>query len=149
MNTDTPERPVKLYTPGLLALCADLANYPLTDDFSQQSSGRSRTCGSTIEMGCDLDRDGRIVRVGMQVSACAVGQSSAAIMAKGAHGRSADEFGGALADIEQWLSSNGPLPRWPEFEALEQARAHSGRHDALLMPWRAMSAALSSRPKAR
>jgi NifU-like protein involved in Fe-S cluster formation len=133
----------KLYTPRLLALSASLADYPLDDALPLHGQARSRTCGSTIELGLAADHTGRVEKVGMQVSACAVGQSSAAIMAQGIGGRFSADVEEALAAIEAWLAGEGALPDWPGFDALAPAQAHPGRHDALLMPWRAAREALS------
>ncbi|MBD2841793.1 iron-sulfur cluster assembly scaffold protein [Erythrobacter rubeus] len=134
----------KLYSPQLLALSASLANYPLDSAFSRRAEARSRTCGSTIIAGLDTDDDQRVSRIGMQVSACAVGQSSAAIMAGDIRGRSERDLRNMLSDIEAWLEDAGATPDWPGFEALVPAKPHTGRHGALLLPWKAALAALSS-----
>jgi len=147
------EAPVtKLYTPDLLALATQLAEFPLTGDFAYRAEARSRTCGSTIEIGVELGADGALTRLGLQVSACAVGQSSAAILALNAKGRTASEFAQALQEIETWLGRDdphAPLPSWPGFEALAPARAHHGRHGALLLAWTAINQALSTAPSSR
>ncbi len=115
-------------------LATQLADYPLDKEFSFRAEARSRTCGSTIEIGVDLDADRCVSRLGMQVSACAVGQSSAAIMATGAKGRSVQELFEANEAIEAWLGgaspNDHPVPDWPGFEALEPAWEHKGRHSA-------------------
>ena len=143
----------KLYTPDLLALATSLADFPLSGEFDYRAQGRSRTCGSTIEVGVDLGPNGALNRLGLQVSACAIGQSSAAILSQEAKGRSSADFSRALAEIEAWLVDDGtsqaPLPDWPGFEALIPARAHKGRHGALLLAWTAINQALSSAPSSR
>ena len=143
----------KLYTPNLLSLATHLADFPLDKGFAFNAQGRSRTCGSTIDLGVDLDHEGRVIRLGMQVSACAIGQSSAAIMALGAKGRLPSEFSDAKDTIIAWLNEKVEpgisLPKWPKFEALEPAHAHKGRHDALLLAWTAMTQALSTAQSSR
>ncbi|MEP0392671.1 MAG: iron-sulfur cluster assembly scaffold protein [Erythrobacter sp.] len=137
-----------LYTPTLLALATQLADFPLDKEFGFRAEVRSRTCGSTIEIGVDLDADRCVTRLGMQVSACAIGQSSAAIMVAGAKGRSAQEIVEVHKAIETWLDAVGPddepLPHWPGFDALTPAWEHKGRHSALLLAWTAITQALSS-----
>lgn len=135
---------MKLYSPRLLALSAELANYPFTDDFPLLAEARSRTCGSSIKLGFAVDDQGSVTRVGMQVSACAVGQSSAAILARELRGKDGALVAATLSGIEDWLSGAGPLPDWPDFDALAAAQDHPGRHDALLLPWKAAHQALSS-----
>ncbi len=134
----------KLYTPRLLALSAELAAFPLNGTYSHNAETRSRTCGSTLILGAECGPDGAVERLGMQVAACAIGQSSAAVMALEARGRSAADFERTLATIEAWLGHEGPMPDWPGIDALEPALPHPARHGALLLPWKAMSEALSS-----
>ncbi|QFT77899.1 iron-sulfur cluster assembly scaffold protein [Erythrobacter sp. THAF29] len=134
----------KLYSPRLLALSAALADFPLDPGLSRVAEARSRTCGSTIALGIDTDPSGAVARIGMRVSACAVGQSSAAILALEARGKTATDFDEAHAQIAGWLEGRGELPDWPGFDALEAAQPYSGRHGALLMPWKAALEALST-----
>lgn len=133
----------RLYSPELLALATGLAAYPLTDDLPLRGHERSRTCGSTIEIGLALDTGGRIERVGMRVAACAVGQASAALFAQSAQGRPVDDIANALARIESWLKADGAPPVWPGLAVLEPARGYSSRHEAMMLPWKAACAALS------
>ena len=81
MSAAAPLRPGALYSPALLGLAVELAEYPLKDDMALRGEARSRSCGSTLQLGCTTDDDGAIAELGMRVSACAVGQASAAIFA--------------------------------------------------------------------
>ena len=112
----TPEG--KLYSPALLSLATELASYPLSDELDLRASGRSRTCGSSIEIGIRLSSDGKVSHIGMRVAACAVGQASAALLAKSASGKSVDEIVTAYRTIDNWLSGQGELPDWPLLKAL-------------------------------
>ncbi|WP_337661374.1 iron-sulfur cluster assembly scaffold protein [Erythrobacter sp. Alg231-14] len=143
-HKDTIARPAKLYTPRLLALSADLALFPLIPPYQYSAQARSRTCGSVLDVGLNLDDDACVSAVGLQVTACAIGQSSAAIMAHSIKGRAASYVPNVCLAIEAWLRGDGELPDWPGFDALEPARAHPGRHDALLLPWRGAAKALST-----
>lgn len=133
----------KLYSPALLGLATGLADFPLTDDLPLKAEARSRSCGSVIALGLALDEAANISRIGMQVSACAIGQASAALLAQGAAGREAEAITAATAGLEAWLAGEGVLPDWPGIDALAPARDHPGRHGALLLPWTAACAALS------
>ena len=138
---------MKLYSPELLALSASLAEYPLGDEHVRKGEARSRTCGSSIELGLREGEDHVIADVGLRVSACAVGQSAAAVFARAAPGRTLDQIADALSEIEAWLSEpEAALPDWPGFAALQPAREHAGRHEALKLPWRAAISALSTEP---
>lgn len=149
MSAAAPLRPGALYSPALLGLAVELAEYPLADDLALRGEARSRSCGSTLALGCTTDEGGAIAELGMRVSACAVGQASAAIFAKHAHGRDAASLHRSLAGIDGWLAGSGERPVWPGLEALEPALPHAGRHEAIRLPWRAALAALSKRAPAR
>jgi NifU-like protein involved in Fe-S cluster formation len=136
--------PSKLYTPELLALATGLAEFPLTDDLPLRAEARSRSCGSVIALGLALDDDGLVAGVGMKVSACAIGQASAALLARWVRGNNPGTVRLTAKALEEWLAGEGDLPSWPGIEALVPARAHPGRHGALLLPWTAASKALSS-----
>ena len=134
----------RLYTPELLALAVELAEYPPLDSAPARGEARSPTCGSTLAMDLSLDGQGRIARLGMRVRACAVGQASAAIFARHAPGRDLAAIRAALVRLEAWLDDEGPAPDWPDLVLVEPARAYPARHGAMLLPWKAALAALSS-----
>ena len=132
----------RLYTPELLALAVDLARFPMTDDLDLRGEAQSRSCGSTLEVGLAID--GQVVaRLGMRVRACAVGQAAAAIFARAAPGKRAQDLTEAESAIGTWLVSGGALPDWPGLELLQPARAYPARHGAILLPWKAALAALN------
>jgi NifU-like protein involved in Fe-S cluster formation len=134
----------RLYTPELLALAVELADFPPLEAAPAHAEARSPTCGSTLALDLALDGEGRISRVGMRVRACAVGQASAAIFARHAAGRDLAEMRDALARLEAWLDNQGPAPAWPDLALVAPARGYPARHGAMLLPWKAATAALSS-----
>ncbi len=138
----------RLYTPELLALAVELAKAPPLDAADARAEARSPTCGSTLAMDLRLDGEGRISQLGMRVRACAVGQAAAAIFARHARGRDLAAVAGTLAQLETWLRGEGDAPDWPDLEAVVPARAYPARHGALLLPWKAAAAALSTAPAA-
>jgi len=142
--------PAKLYSPELLGLAASLAQFPLTADLPLTADARSRSCGSVIAIGLALDDDGRIIRSGMKVSACAIGQASAALLAQGAAGMTPEKVETTADGLVAWLAGEGAIPTgWPGLAPLAPARDHPGRHGALLLPWKAACEALSSRDVTR
>lgn len=134
----------KLYTPDVLALAVTLADFPLKHDSSHQADARSPTCGSTITVGMDCDESGLIASIGLSVSACAIGQASAAIMAQNVIGRDQAWVRSRQNEIETWLSGAKPTPNIPSFDLLDTAKHYPARHGAILLPWRAVTAALSN-----
>lgn len=134
----------RLYTPELLALAVELADWPPLEVPDAHGEARSQTCGSTLAMDLAVDESGRIERLGLRVRACAVGQAAAAVFARHALGREAAGIGADLERMEAWLSEQGVAPAWPDLALIEAARAYPARHGAMLLPWKAALAALSS-----
>ena len=132
-----------LYTPEMLALSAELSRHPWSQDFAHQAEARSSVCVSTITLGLNTDADGQISAIGLKVSACAVGQSSAAILAAAAQGASAEDIAQTLDGLKAWLAGGGDLPDWPRLTAIKGTLPHPGRHGALRLPWEAAVKALS------
>ncbi|KRA83321.1 iron-sulfur cluster assembly scaffold protein [Altererythrobacter sp. Root672] len=139
---------VRLYTPELLALAVELSTWPPLENAALHGEARSPTCGSTLAMDVSLDGNGAIGRLGMRVRACAIGQASAAIFARHAPGRDADRLTTDLRLLEAWVEGEGAEPEWPDLALIDAARAYPARHGAILLPWRAALAALSSTPDA-
>lgn len=131
-----------LYTPELLSLAVSLAQWPLVEGAQFRGEARSPTCGSSLTFSCSLDAHGSICLPGLHVSACAVGQAAAALFIAGATGLQRAQVARARDEIARWLTSEGELPEWPGFAALEPARAYPGRHGAILLAWNAALAAL-------
>jgi len=133
-----------LYTPQVLELATSLAGHGWEEALPLRGSARSRSCGSTIELGLSLDDRGRIGKVGLRSQACAIGQAAAALFARAAPGRSAEDIHNAHAVMRQWLAGDAPQPDWPGLEAIAPARDYPGRHGAILLAWQAADEALSS-----
>ncbi len=130
----------------MLAAAVELANYPMLEEHAFHGTARSASCGSSLEMDLALDPKGRLSQVGLTVRACAVGQASAAIFARHAVGRSIDDLTGIHDGLIDWLSGEAPAPDWPGLDLIAPARNYRGRHGAMLLPWKAAIAALSTVP---
>jgi NifU-like protein involved in Fe-S cluster formation len=100
-----------------------------------------------IALGLALAVDGRVGQIGMTVSACAIGQASAALLARSALGTDPARIVDTTATLTTWLAGEGSLPDWPGLDLLSPALPHPGRHGALLLPWKAACEALSSGAK--
>ncbi|MXO48473.1 iron-sulfur cluster assembly scaffold protein [Erythrobacter vulgaris] len=124
----------------MLALAVELADYPFDPSAPCLGEALSRTCGSSLRMSSEID----LTDVGLKISACAVGQASAAIFVRHCAGRSEKDLAVSLAQIESWLAGNSPLPDWPDIQQIEPARDYPGRHGAIALPWKAALDALSN-----
>ena len=133
-----------LYTPEILALAVELAEFPLEKVCSRRGEAHSRVCGSHVVMGIEPDETGRVAMIGARVSACAIGQAAAALFLRSAVGRGAEEIADALSEVERWLARGESEPDWPGIAALAPARAYPARHPAILLPWKAALVALSN-----
>jgi NifU-like protein involved in Fe-S cluster formation len=133
----------RLYTPELLGWTVRLAAYRLAEDLPLAGEARSPSCGSTLSLTLDTDDRGAISAIGMRVSACAIGQASAAVFAEHAVGRDLGEIASSLAQMEAWVAGEGALPGWPDLKVIAPARDFPGRHGAMLLPWKAALTALS------
>ena len=133
------------YTRDILRLTAAIPGQVSLADLPDASEHRSRTCGSRVRVAVELDGEGRVARLRQAVEACAYGQAAAALMGERAAGLNRHAATAQLACLEQWLSGDLPRPAdWPELAILEPALERSGRHDAILLPFRALVASIDS-----
>jgi len=130
-----------LYTTEILRLAASLSDPRDLQDADGRAELRSPTCGSRIATSVKLDEQGRVVAVGQRVHACAFGQASSALLERSATGRSRDDVSQALAELSDWLDGNEAEPGWG-LTALAPARSRKSRHGAILLPFRALLAAI-------
>jgi len=133
-----------LYTPEILGLAAQLADYPQDLSLPLVGSARSKSCGSTVSIQLATGDAGQITRLGIAAHACAIGQAATTIFARAARGRSAADIAEAESAISAWLAGEGALPDWPGLAAIAPAVAYPARHGAILLAWRAALTALSS-----
>jgi NifU-like protein involved in Fe-S cluster formation len=133
-----------LYTTEILRLAASLPEPRDLERIDGVAEQRSPTCGSTIKLQVQLDEAGRVEAMSQQVHACAFGQASAALVSAGANGRTFDEVSSAMAQIEGWLNGGEILPAWPGISALSPARSRTSRHGAILLPFKALLAAMKA-----
>ena len=137
MNAAAP-----LYTRDILRLAASIPGQRSFDEIDGPIL-RSPTCGSRVAMLVTLDPEGRVTSIGQAVEACAFGQASAALLGKSASGVNRAQAEVALVRVEAWLGGADGEP-WPGMEALEPARARRARHGAILLPFRALVAAIDA-----
>jgi NifU-like protein involved in Fe-S cluster formation len=137
-----------LYTTEILRLAASLPEPRRLHRVDGEAEQRSPTCGSTVRLQVQLDEEGRLAAVSQQVHACAFGQASASLLAAGAKGRSTSEVELALDHLTAWLAGDRDGPGdWPGFQALAPARSRKSRHGAILLPFKALLAAMTGTGK--
>ena len=130
-----------LYTREILRLAASIPHQAPLADAQGMAALRSPTCGAKMTVAVTLDDAGRVAALSQSVSACAFGQASAALMGHGAIGIDRAAAQQAHDNVRRWLAGEDVEP-WPGFDALEPARTRTGRHGAILLPFRTLLAAI-------
>jgi NifU-like protein involved in Fe-S cluster formation len=134
-----------LYTTEILRLAASLGEPKELEREDGRAELRSPTCGSRIAVAVQLDELRRIRFVSQQVHACAFGQASAALLEKHATGRTHNEVAEGLVGLSRWLGGDREeAAGWPGLSVLEPARSRRSRHGAIMLPFRALLAAIES-----
>ena len=104
-----------LYSEKILSIAA---NQPIPGRLAHPGASArrvSRVCGSTIEVDIAL-RDGVITGYGHEISACALGQTSAAVVAREVVGTPVDEFLSVRQAMHDMLKAEGspPTGKWSD-----------------------------------
>lgn len=131
------------YTTDILRLAASLEPPAALECEDGRAELRSPTCGSSIRTVVTVDGEARVVALSQDVRACAFGQASAALVGRDAMGRTSGEIAAALSELADWLGGSRADPgNWPGLSALAPARSKTGRHGAIMLPFRALLAAI-------
>jgi NifU-like protein involved in Fe-S cluster formation len=103
----------------------------------------SRVCGSAIEVDIAL-QDGVITGYGHTISACALGQTSAAIVAANVVGAGADEVRLVRTQMYAMLKGGAtpPTGRWDDLKYLQPVKDYKPRHTSTLLVFDALVDAL-------
>ena len=133
---------VPIYTRDILRLASAIP-YLAAFDAVDGVELRSPTCGSRVRVVVRLDDQQRVASLQQAVEACAFGQASAALMGQAAIGKDFTEVQTATKAIEAWLAGDdGAVTAWLGLAVLDPARSRAGRHGAILLPFRALLAAI-------
>ena len=133
-----------LYTREILRLAVSIPHQRRLDQPDGTAELRSRTCGSKVAADVALADGGTLQDLGLEISACALGQASAAILGEQAIGKSVAEIESTRSTLAAFLEGSGESPgAWPDMDKLAAAKDHSGRHAAILLPYDAVIAAFA------
>lgn len=136
-----------LYTMEILRLAARVPDRAQLAREDGRAELRSPTCGSRVAVAVQM-ANARVEAIDVQVEACAFGQAATAIMVQGAVGRTRAEVASMLAKFSDWLREESEDEGgWPGLAALAPARRRAGRHGAMLLPFRALLAAIDEAGK--
>ena len=131
-----------LYNTNILTLSASLKNERL-DAPNGTARKVSNLCGSWLEI--DVNMDGDVVsEVALRVQACALGQSSAAILQQGIIGATLEEITEAKDALRAMLKSDGEPPkgRFERLALLKGVKAYPARHTSTMLAFDAAAEAV-------
>lgn len=123
-----------LYSQKILDLAGNALQPPRLAHADASARKVSRVCGSVVEVDVVV-RDGVIAEYGHDVSACALGQTSAAVVAREIVGTPVAEFRAVRAMMHAMLKENGapPAGKWDDLKYLEPVREYRARHLSTLL----------------
>lgn len=137
-----------LYTRDILRLAVSIPHQQRLESPDGSAELRSRTCGSVVAADVMISEDGVLVNIGWSISACALGQASAAILGAEAIGRTATDIVVARTGLQAFFDGKAASPgEWQNMDKLIAAKDHKGRHGAILLPYDALIAALADAAK--
>lgn len=103
------------------------------------ATARSKICGSTVTVDLAM-RNGIVTDFAHEVKACALGQASSSIMARGIVGASAAELREVRDVMRRMLTENGHAPqgRFADLKYLEPVRDYKARHASTMLTFDAV-----------
>jgi NifU-like protein involved in Fe-S cluster formation len=132
-----------LYSDRLLELAATAPQPGRLSAPDASAHKVSRICGSMIDVDVVV-RDGVIAEYGHALSACALGQASASVVAREIVGTPVSEFVALRQAMVAMLAGAGAAPggRWSDLAYLEPVRDYKARHPSTLLVFDAVCEAL-------
>jgi NifU-like protein involved in Fe-S cluster formation len=131
-----------LYDTALLRLAASIPHLSRLPKPHATVERRSPVCGSRVIIDVRMNDDETVGQLGLAVSACALGQASACLMARYAISRTPEELALARDELSDWLAGKRTDPgSWPGLDQLARALPHTGRHAAIRLPFEAVAEA--------
>jgi NifU-like protein involved in Fe-S cluster formation len=101
-------------------------------------------CGDRVRMEVAV-ASGRITAVAHETKGCLLCRAAASAIALHAVGQEEAGIEAVATALESMLKNGAPVPAgWPELSMFEPARAYPSRHRCVLLPFRALLAALRS-----
>ena len=134
-----------IYNARMLRLAAEATGAGRLAERDASAEIVNPTCGDRIAVDVRT-ADERVATIGYEVHACVLTQASASLLGRHAVNRTAAEIRAVAEQIEAMLRSDGDPPGgdWADYAALAPVRAHTSRHECVMLPLRALLAALGA-----
>jgi nitrogen fixation NifU-like protein len=132
-----------IYNARMLRLAAEAAGAGRLAERDGSAEIVNPTCGDRIAV--DVRTAGeRVAAIGYEVHACVLTQASASLLGRHAPNRTGAELRAVAEQVEAMLRSESGAPggNWADYAALAPVRAHPSRHECVMLPLRALLAAL-------
>ena len=101
-------------------------------------------CGDRITLDVRMD-EGRIAAIGHETRGCLLCRASASLLGRMAPGTTPVELHAAQVELTALLEGRIDAPtQWPALAPFSPVGAHRSRHGCVLLPFRALSAALAA-----
>ncbi len=134
--------PSTLYSRDILRLAVSIPHAGRLASPAATVEKRAPLCGSRLVADLETDERGRVSALGLEVSACALGQASASLMAANAIGRAPEDLAVARDALAAYLAGTRDDPGdWPGLDVFAHARRYPARHGAILLAFEAAAEA--------
>ncbi|TNE38268.1 MAG: iron-sulfur cluster assembly scaffold protein [Alphaproteobacteria bacterium] len=141
---NAPEPISELYSRRILQLAGSISHTERLKDPEATVTVSSPLCGSRVTV--DLKMDGDVITdFAHEVKACALGQTSSAVMAEHVVGATRDEIHEVAAQMRAMLKEGGepPTGKWADLEVLQPVRDYKSRHASVMLTFDAVEKAMA------
>jgi len=125
----------EIYSDRIVEIAANLPEFERLATPDASARKVSRVCGSVVTVDLSL-KDGRVSDYAHDVSACALGQTSASIVANNIAGATPAELRQVHDEMFAMLKSGGPPPtgeRWADLKLLQPVKDYPARHTSTML----------------
>ena len=128
-----------VYNARILDFAGNIPRIGRLENPDATAKAHSKLCGSTVIVDLKMEND-IVTDFAHDVKACALGQSSASIMARHVVGASAQELRAVRQTMLKMLKENGPAPtgRFADLAFLEPVRDYKPRHASTMLTFDAV-----------
>lgn len=141
---NAPEPISELYSRRILQLASSISHTERLADPQATVTVSSPLCGSRVTV--DLKMDGDVITdFAHEVKACALGQTSSAVMAEHVVGATRDEIHEVAAQMRAMLKEGGepPTGKWADLEVLQPVKDYKSRHASVMLTFDAVEKAMA------
>lgn len=134
----------EIYSAKILEFAGNLTMSGVLPDAEGHAERQSKLCGSKLRVHIRMEGD-VVAGFSHEVKACALGQASAAIMARHVIGASVSEIEAARDEMRAMLKGQGEGPdgRFEEMRFLLPVRDYPARHASTMLTFEATLAAIA------